>query len=121
MRRVGYHLGQSFVRPAITVIEHHREDDGDGKTRKKPVDIDGKGIPDNVPTPVIVKEFFKIIQTNPRASEDAPGNHKTPKGYLRPVHREVAKHENEDKGNKDKKVQFPVSLKFLFPALFFHV
>jgi hypothetical protein len=118
---IGYHLSQSFVRPAITVIKHHCENNGNRKSGKKSVEIDKDGVPNNIPAPMIVKEFFKVIKTNPGASQNTPGNHKTSKGYLGPIHGEVVKYKNKNKRNKNKEIQFPVPLKLFSPVLPFHI
>jgi hypothetical protein len=119
MGSVGNHLGKFFIGVGITVVKHYREDNGNGKPREKAVNIYGKGIPDNIKAAVIGKKPFKVIQADPGTAEDAPGNHETLKGDLGTVHGKVVEDKNKGKGNEDKKVQFPVPLKFFFPAPFF--
>jgi hypothetical protein len=121
MGSVGNHLGKFFIGFGITVVKHDREDDGNRKARQETVNIDGKGIPDNIKAAVKGKKFFEVIQADPGTAQDPPGGYETLEGDLGAVHGEIVEDKNKGKGNEDEKVQFPVPLKFFFPASFFWV
>jgi hypothetical protein len=113
VRHIGYGLEDLFITPVFDGIEAEGEDNGDRETRDDGVKGDTQGVPNHPRKHIGIEEFFKIGQTHPGTAPDASKNGVFPEGNLNPQHGNIGKDDDIDGGEKQKKVELPISSVFL--------